>query len=353
MSARNAPAPCAPQQTTPAPRAVVSAVVLCYRNADDVDDCLRAVERALAPWPSQVVVVDNASDDGTVDVVRRTHPEVDLVARTDNDGFARGCHVGAGRTSGEWILFVNPDAVVSPDAVSQLLSAAREHPEAGILGGRALHPDGRVDPRSWWGRPTLWSTFCFATGLSALRPGHPVLDPEAPDRWDGSAREVPVVSGAMMLVQRAVWESLGGFDRDLLLYGEDVDLCLRARRAGWRPRVVPSATFVHAVGGSTPGPLRTVLVMRGRASVLRRHLPWGTRRLGAGLLVLGVGLRAMASGARTARREAATDPAGWRAAWTARRRWWHGWQPGEELVQVVADDARAIADGRHLTRSSR
>lgn len=332
------PAPPDPGATT----TQVSAVVVCYRNAGDVVSCIAALENALAGCDGEIVLVDNASDDGTVEVLRRARPDLGVIARDVNDGFARGCHIGAQRSRGRWILFVNPDAVLEPQAVAELLDAARQHPGAGILGGRALRADGSTDPRSWWGRPTLWSTLCFATGLSSAFPGHRVFDPESADRWDGMARQVPVVSGALMLVDRMAWDDLGGFDRELLLYGEDVDLCLRARQAGWRPRVVPAATFRHSVGGSTPGPLRTVLVMRGRASVIRRHLPAGTRWLGSTLLVAGTGLRALDTRRRQTGRGTGTGPAGWRAAWNTRRRWTKGWQPGDRLPDVVAADAAVV-----------
>lgn len=329
----------------------VSAVVICYRNAANVGDCLAALDVALAECDGEIILVDNASDDGTVEMLRRSRPDLDLIARDVNDGFARACHVGVQRSRGRWILFVNPDAVLDPGAVSELIEAARRHPDAGILGGRALRADGSTDPRSWWGQPTLWSTLCFATGLTTVFPGHRVFDPESADRWDGTGREVPVVSGALMLVDRAVWNDLGGFDRGLLLYGEDTDLCLRARRAGWRPRVVPAATFRHAVGSSTPGSLRTVLVMRGRVSVLRRHLPVGSRALGASLLVAGTALRALIPLPRHVGRAARTERAGWRAAWDTRRRWTTGWQPADRLTDVVAADAAMVQCHARTARS--
>jgi N-acetylglucosaminyl-diphospho-decaprenol L-rhamnosyltransferase len=328
-------APAVPAGAGRSDRCLLTAIVVTYRNENDVVGCLAAVRAALAELPAEVVVVDNHSDDDTVAIVRRSFPDVRLERRERNDGFARGCRAGALLARGDWLLFLNPDALVAPDAVRVLLDAAAAHPQAGILGGRAVLADGGTDPRSWWGRPTLWSTFCFAVGLSAAFPGHALFDPESSQRWRGEEREVPAVSGALMLVDRRAWEQLAGFDEGFLLYGEDVDLCLRARRCGWRPRVVPEATFRHAVGGSTPGPARTVLVMRGRATVVRRHLRPGTRWLGGWLLVLGTGLRAtLAGGQRRSRRQALTDVAGWRAAWRERSSWRRGWREGDELEAV-------------------
>jgi GT2 family glycosyltransferase len=312
----------------------LTVIVVTYRNERDIVACLDALHTALKGLSAQVVVVDNHSDDATVTLVREAFPGVRLERRDVNDGFARACHVGARLAEGDWLLFVNPDALVGPDAVRALLDAATTQPRAGILGGRALRADGSTDPRSWWGRPTLWSTLCFAVGLSAAFPGHRLFDPESAEGWTGEAREVPAVSGALMLVDRRAWQQLGGFDQSFLLYGEDVDLCLRARRQGWRPRVVPDATFQHAVGASTPGPARTVLVMRGRATVVRRHLRPGTRSLGCWLLVAGTGLRALAAGHRRSRRSALTGVHGWRAAWHERSSWRQGWRETDRLEVV-------------------
>src|SRR5690606_32714802 len=161
-----------------------------------VRECLEAVDAALRDVPdAQIILVDNASGDGVAEAVAGVSERLRLVLRDVNDGCARGCHAGAAASTARRLLLVNPDVVVAPDAVRAVLDCARRHPRAGLIGGRALHVDGSTDPRSWWGRPTLWSAVCFATGLSSAFPGSPVFDPEAADRWDGRSREVPVVSG--------------------------------------------------------------------------------------------------------------------------------------------------------------
>lgn len=324
---------------------LVSVVIVTYRSASYLAAALDALATALEDVRSELVVVDNASGDDVAAVVAdfadRGRAPVRFVDRPVNDGFASGCHTGVALSTGTHVLLVNPDAVVDPGAVRALLEEIERRPRSGILGGRALDGSGRTTAGAWWGRPTLWSTLCFATGLSSLAPGHPLLDPEATDRWDGRAREVDVVSGAFLFISRATWDSVGGFDPVFRLYGEDADLCLRARDAGWRPRVVPTATFRHAVGSSTQGSAtRTALVMRGRATVLRRHLRPGTRRLAVMLLVAGCGLRAAAGAlpAGTARPTKGTPPgrprtpaAHWRLAWSTRRTWAAGWVPGDHL----------------------
>lgn len=306
--------------------AAVDVVIVTYRSAEYIGDCLRSLDRALADIPgARILVVDNDSDDDIAEAVAGVSNRVTLIRRTLNDGFAAGCHAGVAESDAHRILFVNPDAVVDAGAVHALLAAADAHPTAGIIGGRSLAPDGSTDPQSWSGRPTLWSALCFATGLSSVFPGSAVFDPESVDRWDGRSREVPVVSGGMMLVERCVWDALGGFDRVYFLYGEDVDFCLRAGAAGWSPRVTSQATYRHEVGLSSAGSNRLPMVLRGQVTTYRRNLPtpWGA--LAGRLVVVGVGMRAWAARFRPAGGRRAHPPQAWRQSWNRRSEWRQGW----------------------------
>lgn len=309
--------------------AAVDVVIVTYRSADYVAESLTAADGALEAIPdARLIVVDNASRDGVAGAVDGVSSRVRLLLRDVNDGFARGCHVGVKESDARRVLFLNPDAVVEPGAIRALLACADAHPDAGVVGGRALAGDGSLD-RSWWGRPTLWSAFCFATGLSSAFPGSRLLDPESPDRWDGRARTVPVVSGGLMLVERDVWDAVGGFDRDFFLYGEDADFCMRVAAAGWSPRVCPDAVYRHRVGASSAGSNRLPLVLRGRITTYRKNLRWPWGGLAAGLLVLGTGLRALAAGMRPSGGRPSSGASAWRDSWRRRAEWRNGWlQPG-------------------------
>ncbi|MCT9931987.1 WecB/TagA/CpsF family glycosyltransferase [Planotetraspora sp. A-T 1434] len=318
----------------------VSVIVVTYRSAGYVTGCLKAVDRALeelsgAGLTGELVVVDNASGDDTVEVAREASPGARIVAREDNDGFAGGCHAGARVARGRHLLFVNPDAELDPGAVAALLDAARRNPRAGIIGGRCVTESGESDPRSWWGRPTLWSALCFGLGLTTVFPGHRLLDPETPRPWTGDVAEefgVPIVTGAMMLVDRHAWDELGGLDRAFFMYGEDADLCLRAARIGYRPMVTAAASFVHPGGLSSSSLRKQVMLHTGKVTLIRRHFPPGTRWAGVLLLKAGVLLRAVASrwmsppdAERQGRPTSQRDD--WRALWGARSRWSRGWPP--------------------------
>jgi N-acetylglucosaminyl-diphospho-decaprenol L-rhamnosyltransferase len=310
----------------------VSVVIVTYRNEADIVACLAAVGRAALRRPMEVIVVDNASGDGTA-AAARTVPGVTVIERSANGGFAAGCANGAEAATGSWVLFLNPDTIIAPDAIEALIDCAETHPGGGVVGGRFVHPDGTSDPRSFWGRPSPWSALCFALGLTSLLPGSRLFDPEAPQPWSADQAEeraVAVVSGACMLVRRELWDTLGGFDPVFFLYGEDADFCLRAAAAGFRPLVTARAVCQHAGGRSSTGAAKLVLLFTGKCTLVRRHFPSWLRSAGIGLLLGGVLLRAAASritGTASATRQARPTARGedWRALWAARAEWRRGW----------------------------
>jgi GT2 family glycosyltransferase len=315
----------------------VSVVIVTYRNGGSISRCLDALAKARPGIGMDVTVVDNASGDDTAEAARSAAGAAELhariIERTVNGGFADGCRVGAAAAQGRWLLFLNPDTVIAPGAIDALLACAREHPSAGIIGGRFVHADGTIDPRSWWGRPTPWSELCFALGLSTLLPGSPLFDPESPRPWTadpGQQRLAPVVSGALMLVKRELWDDLDGFDPAFFMYAEDADFCLRAAALGYRPMVTARAVCLHEGGKSSSSARKLVLLFTGKATLVRRHFPRGLRGPGIGLMLTGVFLRAAAStvkaSASPARQHRPTARgADWRALWSARAQWRRGW----------------------------
>ncbi len=282
-------------------------------------------------------MVDNASDDGTADMVRSEFPEARLIALDRNLGFAAGVNLGAENADGEYLFLLNPDTVAHEGAVENLVAFAREHPEHGLYGGRTLRPDGRVDPGSCWGLPTVWSLFCFATMLNSAFKGTRLFDPESLGRWQrDEIREVGIVTGCLLLAPTNVWRELGGFDLRFFMYGEDADLAARAWQRGYRPAITPSSVVTHEVGVSSASrPDKVILLLRGKATFVRKH--WGpTRReLGIRLLLLGVGVRAVAAGLPW-RRDRPT-PTAWRETWRVRNVWIEGYaEPESPALRIVA-----------------
>jgi N-acetylglucosaminyl-diphospho-decaprenol L-rhamnosyltransferase len=326
-----------------ADREAVSVVIVTYRSAAVIGQCLQALERAAPEVPTEVIIVDNASGDDTVAVARKAAPDARIIEQDHNGGFAEGCAAGATAAIGSWLLFLNPDTVIAADAITALLRCAERHPSAGIVGGRFVHEDGSIDPRSWWGRPSPWSALCFALCLNSIFPRSRIFDTEAPRPWTSGLNEVraaPVVTGAFMLVRRDLWQELEGFDPVFFMYGEDADFCLRAAKIGYRPIVTAKAVCHHSGGKSSSGAQKMVLLFTGKCTVVRRHFPAGLRSIGIFLLLTGVFVRATASRwheASPARQERPTARGeDWRALWAARRRWRHGWSPSV-LQQFLAE----------------
>ena len=155
-------------------------------------------------------------------------------------------------------------------------------PQAGIWGGRTLHGDRTLNPGSVFGRVTLWSLFCRASGLALIFKRSAFFNPEEMGAWDrGDERDVDVVQGSFFLIRRDLWEHLGGFDPVFVMYGEEQDLCRRARAAGARPRMTPEATIVHYHGASSRRADREIMTLKARVTLIRRHFPAWQRPLGA------------------------------------------------------------------------
>jgi N-acetylglucosaminyl-diphospho-decaprenol L-rhamnosyltransferase len=307
----------------------VSIILVTYECREWARTCLSSIYEGTHDVGFEVVVVDNASTDGTADTVSREFSGVRLLALPENIGFARGANRGASEASGEYLLLLNPDTVVHEGAVSRLLEFARLHPEHGIYGGRTLRPDGRLDPRSCWGQQTIWSLFCFATMLTTAFKRSRVLDPESLGRWErDTVRQVGMVTGCLLLVPARLWQALGGFDERFFMYGEDADLSLRATRLGFHPVITPDAVVIHEVGASSRNrPDKMTLVLQSRATLIRKHWhPW-RRRFGLGMLWFGAGLRAILASAAPRRRR--DDALAWREVWRARRHWLAGYPPLE------------------------
>ncbi|MEV6343171.1 glycosyltransferase family 2 protein [Actinoplanes sp. NPDC051851] len=314
----------------------VSVVIVSYNTAELTQECLRKLLDSRTPDVSfDVTVVDNASADGSADAIAAAFPEVNLVRLPVNVGWGRAVNRGAVASSGRYLQLLNPDAAPVGHPVAELYTFAAKHPEHGIYTARTLHADGTDDMYCCWGLPTLGGYLGFATGLGTVFAGSPIFNPEGLPGYDRrTVREVPAVSGCAMLIERGLFNRLGGFDPQFFLYSDDIDICTRALTMGARPVVVPDAAVVHVGGASSSSEGQRVKILRGKATYVRRH--WSASRAGTALTLLkaGVGLRALAKAAltRASPGRAAQGRAGvdWVAIWRERHVWSAGWPAVDE-----------------------
>jgi len=304
----------------------LSIVIVSYNTREIALACVRSVFEQTTRTPFELLVIDNASADGSADAVEAEFEgRLRLMRSADNLGFARANNEAAKDARGELLLLLNPDTVVLDAAIEKLLAFAEAHPDAGIWGGRTLFPDRSLNPTSCWNRMTPWSVFCQATGLSKAFPRVPLLNPEAVAAWwTGGPRRVDIVSGCFFLIRRDLWDRLGGFDPSFFMYGEEADLCLRARALGARPMVTPDAVIIHLGGASERVRAdKLVRLLKAKAMLVRRHVG-GPAWLSVGLLALWSWSRAFAWAIEArvspspARRAAASA---WTETWRRRREW--------------------------------
>jgi N-acetylglucosaminyl-diphospho-decaprenol L-rhamnosyltransferase len=228
-------------------RADVSVVVVNYNTAHLLDEMFAALEAARGALSLQMIVVDNASRDGSADVVRTKFPNVELIQNLANVGFGRANNQALARVRGRYVLLLNTDAFVAPDTLCKTVDFMDAHPRCGVLGVKLVGRDGALQPSCRY-FPTPWNVFLAATGFHRFFPGTPLVDDMS---WDhASVRECDWVPACYYLVRREVVERVGLFDPRYFLYYEEVDHCWAVRQAGWSVIYYPFTEVVH-IGGKS------------------------------------------------------------------------------------------------------
>ena len=271
----------------------LSIVFLNYNTRDLTRQALNSVLAAAEGLAVEIFVVDNASVDGSADMVAEEFPQVKLICNEANVGFAAGNNVALRQVTGEYVLLINTDTIVRRDALRTMIEFLDAHPEAGACGCKILDPDGTLQLDSRRGFPTPLAAFCKMSGLSRFFPKHPLiahyhmtyLDPE-------QTAEVEVLSGSCMMVRKAAMDQVGLLDESYFMYGEDIDWCYRFHQAGWKSYYVPTTSIIHFRGESGRGvPLR-ILYRKSRAMSIfvNKHMARRFRFFPLWLLQVGIAL---------------------------------------------------------------
>lgn len=241
-------------------------VVVSYNSRDR----LRACVEPISALPGvNVFVVDNASSDGCLETVDDL--PVTLLPQADNGGFARGCNTGWRAGGAEFVLLLNPDAIVDEPSLRTLLAVLEENPAAGAVAPKILRPDGSFE-YSLRRFPRLRSTFAQAMFVDRLLPRARWADEMVRDHAAYERAATPEwVTGACILLRRTALEALGGLDERFFLYCEDVDLCRRTWDAGYSVHYEPSAVAVHVGGASAPRPTLFPILAESRVAYARKH----------------------------------------------------------------------------------
>ena len=306
----------------------LSIIIVSYNTREMTLECIASV-KAETHTRCEVIVVDNASSDGSAEAIAHSHPDVTLIAEETNHGFGPAHAIALERARAPWILLLNPDTVVLDRALDKLLAFAKAQPQAKIWGGRTLFADHSLNPASCFAKMSLWSVFCRVTGLNGIFRRSELFNSEYYGTWPRDhVREVDIVSGCLFLINREFWDELGGFDPAFTMYGEEVDLCLRAGKLGARPMMTPDATIIHYGGASERVRAdKLVRLMRAKIELIERHFPPRQRRAGTTLFRFWPLSRRIGYGfaAKLSQRESLEEAAvAWRTVWLRRTEWKSG-----------------------------
>jgi len=227
----------------------LSVVIVSWNVADLLAACLRSIA-ATCPAGTEVIVVDSASSDDTVQRVRAEFPHVTLLAQAENVGFSRGNNLGLAAAHGEYHLLLNPDTELLDGAVTTLIRYLAAHPAVGIAGPQTLNPDGSVQStRRRFPTPRL-AAF-ESTWLERFAPRRWLEAYRVRDAGDDDTMPVDWVQGSCLLARRQVYDHIGGLDDGFVMYSEELDWCRRAKNAGWSVVYVGAARIVHHGGQSS------------------------------------------------------------------------------------------------------
>ena len=228
----------------------VVVAVVSWNTRELLERCLSSLQPAADAGTAEVWVVDNASTDGSPDMVRERFGWVRLIASEENLGYGPAINLVAERTSSEWLASSNSDIALHPGALERLLASGEADPGAGVVAPRLILPDGSTQ-HSVWAFPTLAATLVQNAG-PALVPRRLADRLALRGAWDaGRARRVPWAVGAFLLLRREAWDRIGGFDPGQWMSAEDLDLGWRMREAGWATRYEPRAVADHDESAAT------------------------------------------------------------------------------------------------------
>jgi GT2 family glycosyltransferase len=241
----------------------VSIVIVTWNCKKYLKECLDSLAEQRREPQTEIIIVDNASTDGSPELVRDSYPEVTLIRSSENLGFTKGNNVGIRKCSGEYVLLINPDVNVLDGCIHKMLDYMEKNPRIGLLGPRMLGADGKSD-RSYMGAPTLWNLFCRALALDALFPKSKLFGGFLMFYFDRSRiAEVDILNGWFWATRREALDEVGLLDENLFMYGDDLDWSKRFRDAGWKVVYFPEAEAIHYGGGTTArAPLRFAVEMQ-------------------------------------------------------------------------------------------
>ncbi|MBN1806107.1 MAG: glycosyltransferase family 2 protein [Sedimentisphaerales bacterium] len=245
----------------------VSVIIVSWNTQDILRNCLKSIYEQDCDISIEVIVIDNASTDGSAEMVKENFPQAILIENSENRGFATANNQGITEAKGRYVLLLNSDTVILDNSVEKTISFADAHPEAAVIGCRVLNPDLTLQPTCFM-FPSILNMVLSSTYLYKIFPKSRFFGREQMTWWDRSdTRQVEVVTGCFMFVRREAIEQVGTMDEQFFMYGEETDWCYRFKQANWKIMFTPSAEIIH-LGGQSSAQLKLKMILQLRASIL-------------------------------------------------------------------------------------
>lgn len=278
----------------------VSVIIVNWNTCDILRDCLASIARETT-LPYEIIVVDNASTDGSAEMVRSSFPNVTLIANSENRGFAAANNQGLRTAAGAKLLLLNPDTIILDAAIDKMSMWLDAHPDVGCVGCQVLEDDSTIQ-MTCFADPGPTNLAIVTFGLMHLARWLPILGRPWYRDWNRrSARDVDVVSGMFMLVPRPVIDRVGVLDEAFFVYAEEADWCRRIRKAGWRCVFTPETRILHLDGGSKSTaqirPRMHVQMQKSHLIYVRKHDGWIGYAAVKGMFVVSAAVRLALFGA--------------------------------------------------------
>jgi GT2 family glycosyltransferase len=309
----------------------LSVIIVSYNTRLFTLGCLKSVFEQTGHIDFEVIVIDNNSSDGSASAIAEHFPQVQLITCKENQGFARANNMAARHATGEYLLLLNPDTVILNRAIERLLAFAKANPEPGIYGGRTIFPDGTMNPTCCFGKMTTWSLFCRAFGFSRIFKKTALFDPESYGSWAyDTIKQVDIITGCFLMVKHDLWKQLDGFNPTFFMYGEEVDLCLRARNIGYKPLFTPDVEIIHYGRASEPDKEnRVTKILCSQSTIIREHWHGYKRWWGLAMLLTWVGIKSLVLTilAMLNYPKYGSQATAWKNIWGQRNEWLKGWAP--------------------------
>lgn len=230
----------------------LSVIIVNYNVKHYLSLCLNSLIAATRSIASEIIVVDNDSQDGSVAYLEQNFPTIQLIKNSENIGFGKACNMGIQRSSGAYVLFINPDTLIGEDSLKHCLNIMDSSTAVGAMGIRLMDGQGRVLPESKRSIPSLWSSFCKFVGLTYFFPNQSIFNGYyAPEVHYYDSGNVEVLTGAFFLTRRSILQKLEGFDPRFFMYAEDIDLSHRIRQLGYSIFYDGRISALHFKGEST------------------------------------------------------------------------------------------------------